>query len=87
MVTSAVGLLNVYEYVSLEDYLKNSFSWWTLTPYNTSLVRYVNYGGNANYIGVSYSGGGRPTINLKSNVVITGGDGTKENPFTVKLGS
>ena len=28
----------------------------------------------------------KPTFNLKSNVVITGGDGTKNNPFTVKLG-
>ena len=87
MVTSAVGLLNVYEYVSLEDYLKNSFSWRTLTPYNTSLVRYVNYGGSVDSYDVANSSGGRPTINLKSNVVITGGDGTKENPFTVKLGS
>ena len=27
----------------------------------------------------------KPAMNLKSNVVITGGDGTKTNPFTIKL--
>ena len=27
----------------------------------------------------------RPTINLKANVLVNGGDGTNENPYTVKL--
>ena len=25
----------------------------------------------------------KPSLNLKSNVIITGGDGTKDNPFTL----
>ena len=29
--------------------------------------------------------GVRPSLNIKSNVVITGGDGTKENPFTLSV--
>ena len=29
----------------------------------------------------------KPAMTLKENVVITGGTGTKENPFTIKLGS
>ena len=27
----------------------------------------------------------KPALNLKSNVIITSGDGTKENPFELKL--
>ena len=27
----------------------------------------------------------RPSINLKTSVLINGGNGTKENPYTVKL--
>ena len=60
--------------------------YWTLTPYSTSGVRTVMYSGSA-YSGYSptRASGVRPSINLKSNVVITGGDGTKENPFEIKL--
>ena len=34
---------------------------------------------------VSSSNAFRPSINLKANVLINGGDGTKANPYTVKL--
>ena len=29
----------------------------------------------------------KPTLNLKSNVIITSGDGTLQNPFTIELAS
>ncbi len=93
MVTDAVGLLNMYEYTmsykndsSSTGYLNNGLNWWTLTPYSTSNVRRVNYSGYVNYSGPTNSGGSRPSMNLKSNVVITGRTGTASDPFTIKLG-
>ena len=91
-VTDAVGLLNIYEYQSsnnggTDGYLNNGLHWWTLTPYNTSDVHYVFSSGQANNSSPTIAYRIRPSLNLKSNVVITERDGTKENPFTVTLGS
>ena len=96
-VTDAVGLLNMYEYQAaskgyiLENqfgimvsngYLNNGLSWWTLTPYNSSNVRYVSFNGtNDNCSPSSNSDGVRPSINLKSSVRIVDGDGTIDNPY------
>ena len=91
MVTDAVGLLNAYEYTmsyknatNSTGYLNNGLSWWTLTPYNTSNVRYVNFYGNGSYNGPTYSYGSRPSINLKSAVKIIDGDGTIDNPYRLQ---
>ena len=92
MVTDAVGLLNIYEYTmsyknasSSTGYLNNGLSWWTLTPYSTSNVRYVyNYGYGSNYYSPTYSYGSRPSINLKSAVKIIDGDGTVNNPYRLQ---
>ena len=92
MVTSAVGLLNVYEYTMSykgttysNGYLNNGLYWWTLTPYSTSSVRYVYYNGNAfNGNAVTSSSGSRPTINLKSSVGIVSGSGTESDPYRLK---
>ena len=89
IVTDAVGLLNMYEYQSSyhgttysNGYLNNGLYWWTLTPYNSSSVRYVYNDGNTFYISPSgYSFGVRPSINLKSSVRIVDGDGTIDNPY------
>ena len=86
-VTAPVGLLNMYEYQSSNNggtngYLNNGLSWWTLTPYSSSDVRYVNYYGNARNISPSSNSYGvRPSINLKSSVRIVEGDGTIDNPY------
>ena len=91
MVTSAVGLLNIYEYTMSykgttysNGYLNNGLYWWTLTPYNTSKVRYVSNNGVANYNDVTNSYGGRPAINLKSSVEIVSGSGTASDPYRLK---
>ena len=91
MVTSAVGLLNMYEYTmsyngttNSNGYLNNGLTWWTLTPYNTSSVRYVYNDGNAKYSDVTNSSGGRPAINLKSSVEIVSGSGTASDPYRLK---
>ena len=91
MVTDAVGLLNIYEYkMSYKNatyktgYLNNGLYWWTLTPYNTSNVRYVNGGGSVDGNSPEASGGSRPSINLKSAVKIIDGDGTVDNPYRLQ---
>ncbi len=89
MVTDAVGLLNMYEYqmsysgtFSSNGYLNNGLDWWSITPYSSSYVRYGYHGGGASYNSPSsYSGGVRPSINLKSSVRIVDGDGTINNPY------
>ena len=61
-------------------------TYWLLNSYNDLNVWYVN---DYSYIiGIdgspSNSYGIKPCLNLKSNVVITSGDGTKENPFEIE---
>ena len=60
--------------------------YWTLTPTSLSNVRNVYSQGSAGSNTPSNTGGIKPSLNLKSNVIITGGDGTKNNPFTIDLG-
>ena len=48
-------------------------------------MRYVSNVGNAYYNSPSYEYGIKPALNLKANVIITSGDGTKENPFEIEL--
>ena len=85
-VTDAVGLLNMYEYQSSNNggtngYLNNGLYWWTLTPYSSSRVRYVDYNGHVDGSTPTISNGVRPSINLKSSVKIVDGDGTIDNPY------
>ena len=83
-----VGMLRIGELLngSFENY-KYSSSNWTLTPTEDDTLRRIGYNGDAFPVKPNDAGNTvKPTFNLKSNVVITGGDGTKNNPFTVKLG-
>ncbi len=92
---AAVGLLRMGELMSgqFERYaVKGSSSstgltttYWVLTPYSSSNVRYVSYGGDTDRNSPSSAYGVRPSINLKSNVVITGGTGLKNDPFILDL--
>ena len=85
--TAKVGLLRLGELMAGQfDKFANSIGYWTLTPYSTSYVRTVQNIGNASFDGKADLNGYRPSMNLKSNVVITGGTGTKSDPFTIKLG-
>ena len=63
----------------------SSSDMWLITPYSSSYVWGVNYSGNANNYLPYYGRAARPSIYLKSNVVITGGSGTKSDPFTIAL--
>ena len=91
-----VGLLNSYEYyLSYKNtgsvssgslgYLNIEYYWWLLNPYSSSRVWNVNINGNTNGNDNSPSGtvGARPSINLKSNIQLSGGSGTKDDPYTI----
>ncbi len=59
---------------------------WLITPYETSSIRYIYSDSNLKYHDeFSTNHAARPSIYLKSNVVITGGSGTKTDPFTIAL--
>ena len=64
-------------------------SWHLLTPSyydNQAFIWGVfPYGGVYEWCNPNEYFGLRPVINLKAQVLINGGDGTKENPYTVKL--
>ena len=69
------------------DWLFNSTIQWTLTPFSSPSgdvfivgnTGYVSYYSNA-----SNSYGVRPSVYLTSNVGISGGDGTMNNPYILK---
>ena len=85
--TSKVGLLRYGELMTGQfDIYDNNTNYWTLTPYTSGLVLNIEYIAVAlNVYDSKTAAGIKPSMNLKSNVVITGGDGTKDNPFTLKL--
>ena len=91
MVTAPVGLLNSYEYyMSYKNtsyssgYLNIGYHWQLLNPYNASTVWYVNNGGpGGNSVSASTARGGRPSINLKSGIQLSGGSGTKTDPYMI----
>ena len=84
--TSKVGLLRLGELMSGQfGRYENNTEYWTLTPFSSSGVRNVINNGDGTYYTWDSVGGMRPSLNLKENVIITSGDGTKENPFVIAL--
>ena len=83
-----IGLLRFGELMSGQfDRYGNNTDYWTLTPYSSSYVRYVDsYGSDRSNSPSRYSYGARPSLNLKSNVQIVNGDGTLNSPFEIQLG-
>ena len=86
-----VGLLNSYEYyLSYKNassqsysygYLNIGYYWWLLNSYSSSTIWYSN-GGGSSYAPL-YNYGVRPVVNLKSNIQLSGGSGTKDAPYTI----
>mgnify|MGYP005788507025 CR=1 FL=1 len=69
------------------DWIFNSTSQWTLTPdssYSYGVFRVHNTGYVGNYYIADDSFGFRPSVYLTSNVGISGGDGTMNNPYILK---
>ena len=85
-VIATVGLLRIGELMLGQfDKYNNNTDYWPITSYNNSNMRSVYANGNINYNNPLMSYGIKPALNLKSNVIITGGDGTLQNPFTLEL--
>ena len=86
--TAKIGLLRFGELMAGQfDKYSNNTNYWSLTPKSTSDICYVYSNGLGSGNGPTRSNGRRPAMNLKSNVIITGGKGTAREPFTIKLGS
>ena len=66
--------------------LDSSSSQWTLTPSSSisSGVFYVTSYGDLSLSSANYGDGARPSIYLKSNIAISGGDGSENNPYLLK---
>ena len=85
-VSSMIGLLRIGELLSSQTDGINTI-YWTLTPNDDTHLRgQHSYGFTYVYSFDDSEVAVKPAMNLKSNVIITGGDGTKNNPFTLALG-
>ena len=70
------------------SWLRNtSTAQWTLTPNSSAsfFVFDVRYSGTVYYNGVTISNASLPVLYLKSSILITGGDGSSSNPYTLSL--
>jgi len=80
-----------YRIKNTDFFLNNGRSFWTLTPwyYSNSLgwstVIVVRQNGDLYAEIVKNKSDIRPVINIRADVLIESGDGTTENPFTLKL--
>ena len=81
----------VYATDNTSYYLYTGQNYWTMSPFrfgssnrraNVFVVWSNVYLGNPDGVAASY--GVRPVINLRSNVTISGGDGTSSNPYVVE---
>ncbi len=88
IIEDAVGLLNIYEYVTSykginysDGYLNNTLYWWTITANNSSTNYRISYTGSIETFGVTNGNGIRPSINLKPEIKIVSGSGTEDNPY------
>ena len=91
LVIDPVGLLNSYEYAMSyknitrdKGYLNNNLYWRLLTPFNSTDVLYVDVSSVVYYNNSNDTLGLRPAVNLKSNIRITSGTGTREKPYRLE---
>ena len=84
-VIATVGLLRAGELMAGVGYY--NVAYWLITPINNNIsVRLFNGNGTLYQYNILNSFAIKPALNLKSNVIISSGDGTKNNPFTLELG-
>ena len=74
---------------SRNAYLYTGQYYWSLSPYyfyNYNAIGFSmnSYGSLSNY-SVSYANGGRPSVSLAPGIMISGGDGTSEDPYQLEL--
>ena len=86
--TAKVGLLRYGELMSGQfDIRENNTYYWLITPNSSSYLRYLHSYGSQDSSSPTSLASIKPSLNLKQNVIITGGSGTKNNPFTIELSS
>ena len=84
--TAKVGILRIGELMSNQTLpCYENVNYWFITRYSNTKLRRAGYNGDSYFDPPQSSFSFKPAMNLKSNVIITGGDGTKNNPFEVKL--
>ena len=80
-----VGLLRFGELMSGQfNKTGNNNDYWLLTSPMVDRVWYTAIQGDSTY-NLTANHGIKPSLNLKSNVIITSGDGTRNNPFTLSV--
>ena len=96
IVNDKLGLLTLDEYYRAggstdvtNTYLNNNYHWWLVTPYtvdnNSSGVWSVDIGGYADDgYNADNANGVRPSVNLISDIRISGGEGTATNPYRLE---
>ena len=87
-VISRNGWYNASDCYNNDWLLDSSAAQWTLTPRSSdsSTVFDVVYSGNLFSSYAYFGSGARPSIYLKSNIVISGGTGTSTDPYTLSVG-
>ena len=86
IVIAKIGLLRYGELMAGQfDGNSNNTTYWMLTPMSFPIVWNVRSDGRASNGLSRFALGVKPSLNLKQNVVITGGDGTKQNPFELSI--
>ncbi len=84
--TAKVGILRIGELMSNQTLpCYENVNYWFISRYSNTKLRRAGYNGDSYFDPPQSSFSFKPAMNLKSNVIITGGDGTKNNPFEVKL--
>ena len=68
------------------NWLKTGSYQWTLTPWSSDSINvfYVNYNGYLFGTSSTDGLGARPSIYLKSNIGVLGGDGSRDFPYVIK---
>ena len=84
--TVKVGLLRLGELMASQfsGYNSNPY-YWLLNSASDGAVNYIVPNGSGYNSRIENWHAIKPSLNLKQNVIITSGDGTKNNPFTIEL--
>ena len=94
--TKSIGLLTVDEFAYAGGlytrisgtYLDNNATWYTVSPWTYTSSSYARIaverpGGYTDYSNSNSSLGVRPVINLKADVLVSGGTGAANNPYVI----
>ena len=84
---ATVGLLRLGELMAgqFDYYYNNAEYYWLITKISVSGLRSIFLAGTGSPKNPFALYSIKPALNLKSNVIITSGDGTKNNPFTIEF--